>query len=326
MVIMMRKFWAVTGAVVLAAALSTVTVFAAVNAVKNGFPVYTDGTKVELESYLVEDRTYFQLRDLSEKLGFGLEFKDETIYITTTMPDVPDAEIMIDPAAPLSAGIWQEYRPVALTNVLFIERVDRVEGVVFASTGYFQQPTGEDLYDFGFQFQGLKGDTLRVFNLAGDAAFYFRPCDESPSTTPQRITADVLAAKIAEGYKMWEVQTADGKITSVTNIPWREQPVYKILGLTVSDNMAYVKVQPLTQIRAPFLLGNHRFDETGLSAETIAVTPVTKILAVDLDSPNAGEKAVDLATFAEVFGGGGRYVQIAKNGAKALEIREIFVP
>lgn len=50
----------------------------------NPFDVVLNGKKVDIEGYGINGRTYFQLRDLGDKIGFNVDFKDNTILINTT--------------------------------------------------------------------------------------------------------------------------------------------------------------------------------------------------------------------------------------------------
>jgi hypothetical protein len=55
----------------------------------NSFPVTVNGSPVELEGYNINDRTYFQLRDIGDKVGFGVNFQNDTIHITTVSVPTP---------------------------------------------------------------------------------------------------------------------------------------------------------------------------------------------------------------------------------------------
>ena len=65
-------------------------VFAAqMEVVENPFPIKLDGQEITLEGYNLNDNTYFKLRDIGEKVGFEVDFKDDTILMTskTEAPD-----------------------------------------------------------------------------------------------------------------------------------------------------------------------------------------------------------------------------------------------
>ncbi len=57
--------------------------------VENPFPIKLDGQEITLEGYNLNDNTYFKLRDIGEKVGFDVDFKDDTILMTskTEAPD-----------------------------------------------------------------------------------------------------------------------------------------------------------------------------------------------------------------------------------------------
>lgn len=52
-------------------------------ATPNPFDVVLNGKKIDIEGYGIDGRTYFQLRDLGEKIGFDVDFVDSQIIIKT---------------------------------------------------------------------------------------------------------------------------------------------------------------------------------------------------------------------------------------------------
>jgi len=78
----MKKF--VSGLIAGVIVTVAVTAFAAdtLKVVPNPFPVLIDGVKTEVEGYNINGSTYLKLRDF-EKVGLGVDFKDNQIIITT---------------------------------------------------------------------------------------------------------------------------------------------------------------------------------------------------------------------------------------------------
>lgn len=50
----------------------------------NTYPVLVDGQEVGIEGYNINDNTYFKLRDIGDKMGFSVDFADNTIIINST--------------------------------------------------------------------------------------------------------------------------------------------------------------------------------------------------------------------------------------------------
>lgn len=52
-------------------------------AIENTYPVQVNGNNVDLEGYQINDYTYFKLRDIGNKVGFNVDFQNDTILINT---------------------------------------------------------------------------------------------------------------------------------------------------------------------------------------------------------------------------------------------------
>ncbi len=52
-------------------------------AIENTYPVQVNGNNVSLEGYQINDYTYFKLRDIGDKVGFNVDFQNDTILIDT---------------------------------------------------------------------------------------------------------------------------------------------------------------------------------------------------------------------------------------------------
>ena len=52
-------------------------------ATENTYPIKLNGNDVSLEGYQINDYTYFKLRDIGDKVGFNVDFQNDTILINT---------------------------------------------------------------------------------------------------------------------------------------------------------------------------------------------------------------------------------------------------
>lgn len=50
-------------------------------ATENTFPVKVNGLEAAMEGYNINGSTYFKLRDIGDRMGFNVDFQDNTIYI-----------------------------------------------------------------------------------------------------------------------------------------------------------------------------------------------------------------------------------------------------
>lgn len=61
---------------------STVGALAATyTATENAFPIKINGQDAQMEGYNINGSTYFKLRDIGNRMGFNVDFQDNTIYI-----------------------------------------------------------------------------------------------------------------------------------------------------------------------------------------------------------------------------------------------------
>ena len=72
------------------------------NVTPNPFKVMVDGQEVQIEGYNINDRSYFQLRDIGDVIGFSVGFVDGTVMIdssgkpieeTQTQPEQPSNDV-----------------------------------------------------------------------------------------------------------------------------------------------------------------------------------------------------------------------------------------
>ena len=52
-------------------------------ATENTYPIKLNGNNIALEGYQINDYTYFKLRDIGDKVGFNVDFQNDTILINT---------------------------------------------------------------------------------------------------------------------------------------------------------------------------------------------------------------------------------------------------
>lgn len=52
----------------------------------NTFPIMLNGSNVEIEGYNINGSTYFKLRDIGDKVGFNVDFENDTIMISQKNP------------------------------------------------------------------------------------------------------------------------------------------------------------------------------------------------------------------------------------------------
>ena len=72
-----------------AAALCVTALAAQMEVNPNPFPITVNGAPVEIEGYNLNDNTYFKLRDIGDKLGFSVDFENDTIVITKQNSSAP---------------------------------------------------------------------------------------------------------------------------------------------------------------------------------------------------------------------------------------------
>lgn len=85
----------------IASALGITALAASMEVNPNPFPITVDGAPVEIEGYNLNGSTYFKLRDIGDKLGFFVDFQDDTIVILKSAPDIPG----ITPQPTQGAGV-----------------------------------------------------------------------------------------------------------------------------------------------------------------------------------------------------------------------------
>lgn len=75
----MKKF--ILGTITGAILCLSISALANFEAIPNAFPIKLNGNDISLEGYNINGSTYFKLRDIGDKVGFGVDFADNTINI-----------------------------------------------------------------------------------------------------------------------------------------------------------------------------------------------------------------------------------------------------
>lgn len=71
----------IIGIIIGSIATLSISALANFEAIPNAFPIKLNGNEVSLEGYNINGSTYFKLRDIGDKVGFGVDFADNTINI-----------------------------------------------------------------------------------------------------------------------------------------------------------------------------------------------------------------------------------------------------
>lgn len=76
---------------------STVGAIAAnYTATENTFPIKVNGQNAQMEGYNINGSTYFKLRDIGDKMGFSVDFKNNTILIGENSTETRDIALDTD--------------------------------------------------------------------------------------------------------------------------------------------------------------------------------------------------------------------------------------
>jgi hypothetical protein len=278
----------------------------------------SDGTGKYTYNYTTVDKNSVTLKIEREPDNAFAEAS--AIFETTVSP-----EIYEPPGFDLGGVPWRAARPVKYTPVFIIKSVDVAGREFTAERGYFQEPTGADVDEFPYQFQLVKTDFPGSFQLTERAALRFSELAE-PAV---ELTLDELAAKVADGYVAWRFSASDGKISKLTNIPWRERKVYEVLELIPADDPKQLRVQARLQITYPKISDNTKYDPLGTPEELLNITPDTAIFTDRFygspEDAHYGEDRVpgDVRNLSEwLFHG--RFALIETDDADALSIYGMY--
>ena len=94
----------------------SISALANFEAIPNQFPIKLNGNDVSLEGYNINGSTYFKLRDIGDKVGFGVDFADNTINITMVNSGVGNNTVAKATPAPVVNPTpipWSEVPPQA---------------------------------------------------------------------------------------------------------------------------------------------------------------------------------------------------------------------
>lgn len=89
----------ITGILIGSIATISITAFAQYVVNPNPYPVLIDGETVDIEGYNINDKTYFQLRDVGDNVGFRVDFANDMILVNTAPLPTPTPVPTIAPAS-----------------------------------------------------------------------------------------------------------------------------------------------------------------------------------------------------------------------------------
>ena len=235
-------------------------------------------------------------------------------------PEIAEPDDYVEPYISFGGISWTNNMPVENTPVFIIIGVDASAHTIIAERGYFQKPVGVDLYDYSYQFQLLRLNRLDEFTLSENVVISLRDGIRVSD-------AGEIAAVLDEGYAAWEFEAADGEITALRSIPWRERIVYEALEPIAGEQL---RVQSHREITYPQLEDNRRLETTGLMPETLNITEATEIftdkfyLSTDDADYDAERSLSTLEELKAWYDGGGRYMIVEKNGPDIVSIYGIY--
>lgn len=129
-----------------ASALGLTAFAAQMDLTPNSFPITLNGTNVEIEGYNIDGSTYFKLRDIGDKVGFDVNFENDTIMITqrNPLPDNSDNSRPQPPMMPTQLPEGEGTTPEAALEELKSRLTQKVE-----SGEMSQEEADEILTQFG---------------------------------------------------------------------------------------------------------------------------------------------------------------------------------
>ncbi len=109
----MKKF--ILGTLTGAALCLSISALANLEATPNQFPIKLNGKEISLEGYNINGSTYFKLRDIGDKIGFGVDFADNTININMANTNINTVSAKPTPAPVVNPTPipWSEVPPQA---------------------------------------------------------------------------------------------------------------------------------------------------------------------------------------------------------------------
>lgn len=94
------------------------------NAYDNPYPIYIDGIQAQIEGYNINDKTYFQLRDIGDKIGFRVDFANDMIVVNTSpLPTATPKPTIAPPSVPLPEVPVEEVDGVKYVRKSEIEKM-----------------------------------------------------------------------------------------------------------------------------------------------------------------------------------------------------------
>ena len=137
------------------------------NVTPNPFKVMVDGQEVQIEGYNINDRSYFQLRDIGDAIGFSVGFVDGTVMIDSS--GKPIEETQTQPEQPSNDVATPEEIQA------YFDTFDIVNQYFSDGTPYIKTEDGyminyENIKGVGFpRNAGFTFDGLKIYQLENDA-------------------------------------------------------------------------------------------------------------------------------------------------------------
>lgn len=142
---------------------STVGAIAAnYTATPNEFPVKVNGQETQIEGYNIEGSTYFKLRDIGDKMGFAVDFQDNTIIVGYNVANQSFSKV-----SSVAKGYINIYQDGQGKQYVELQEVDTVCG----KTGLFycMMPKKDGTWDFKKYNEDTGFETIGSGTLLIDA-------------------------------------------------------------------------------------------------------------------------------------------------------------
>lgn len=138
---------------------------ASYTATTNEFPIKLNGQDIQLEGYNINGNTYFKLRDIGNKMGFDVEFNNDTIYIGDISANSSDISYYSNPYS--WCPDFGEYTSTTLLENGIQEGEFTKSYIYYAEKSDFQKYVSL-LTDMGFKKGFVDGDMTRLAYVKDD--------------------------------------------------------------------------------------------------------------------------------------------------------------
>lgn len=140
----------VTGIVIGSVLTVSISVIAEYIVNPNPYPVTVDGRKVDIEGYNINDKTYFQLRDVGQAVGFDVGFENDTITVNTQAPvstPVPSVQPFVSGTRHPNIDAWfEDYGNYSFTS----------DGLPIYN---------KDSFGWGYMYEGTDGQYVNLVDI-----------------------------------------------------------------------------------------------------------------------------------------------------------------